>query len=172
MRKGKNLLFLLLCGVLVMSAGCGEKNPFGTAKVTGTVLVDGAPLEGINVSFALVSGDGMSAGGLTDSNGKFTLTSGGAPVGSGAVPGEYNVTFFKAEYDAPPTPPPKTNEKEEVDPATGRVRRSLPTGAPLPPPKPIYLIPQKYEDPKTSGIEPVKVEAGKTNTFEFELSSK
>jgi hypothetical protein len=40
------------------------------------------------------------------------------------------------------------------------------------PPKTTYLVPEKYESPATSGIVPVKIEKGKKNTFNFELSTK
>ncbi|MDR1142103.1 MAG: hypothetical protein LBL62_10445 [Planctomycetaceae bacterium] len=40
------------------------------------------------------------------------------------------------------------------------------------PPRIFHLIPEKYSNTKTCGILPVKVEKGKTNIFDFDLSTK
>jgi hypothetical protein len=136
--------------VLVFT-GCGKApNPFGAVYVEGTVTYDGTPIEGVSVTFIPQGGD-LAAGGMTDSSGKFTLTIGGASLGSGAKPGQYDVTFTKVELPE---------------------MRPLGEG-PVAMPVPTYLIPQKYENPRASGIAPVTVDSDKSkNKFTFALSSQ
>jgi hypothetical protein len=142
--------------ILVTIAGCSEKNPFGTARVTGIVKIDGNPISEVTLSFQPVSGDGMTAVGLTDANGKFVLTTGGAPYGSGAVPGEYNVTFFKQVVPEKY----KTSSPEEFMQKFGIME--IPYEHP---------VPLKYNSPKTSGMKPVSVEKRGKNDFEFLLNT-
>ncbi|MDR2170757.1 MAG: hypothetical protein LBP59_11495, partial [Planctomycetaceae bacterium] len=103
----------------------------------------------------LPPGDGNPAGGLTDDSGKYKLTTGGAPVGSGAIPNEYNVTFSKIEIEGS-----NLNFDEYQKQIGDR------------PPKTTYIVPEKYGNVATSGIKPVKVEKGKKNVFDFNLSTK
>jgi len=35
----------------------------------------------------------------------------------------------------------------------------------------VYIIPEKYDNKKTSGLEPVKVEKGGENVFNFDIKS-
>jgi len=136
--------------------GCAEKNPFGTVYIEGTVTVDGTPMQGISVSMYPQSSDGMSAGGITDAEGKFKVTSGGAPIDSGAKPGTYDVTFYKVKM-----------EGSELSIEEFRMKY----GNRMPPTT--YIVPKKYNDPKTSGIAPVTVDTDKEkNKFTFELQSK
>ncbi|MDR0609812.1 MAG: hypothetical protein LBG58_06860 [Planctomycetaceae bacterium] len=137
---------------VMLLSGCAQKNPYGTTHVEGTVRIDGVPTEGISVTFAPVGNNGNSAGGLTDSSGKYQLTTGGAPVGSGAIAGEYYVTFSKIEIEGS-----NLNHEEYRKQIGNR------------PPKKTYLVPQKYENSTTSGISPVKIEKGKKNVFDFDL---
>ena len=149
-------LFLTLSLSAFFLMGCeGEKNPYGTVFVEGTVTFDGAPIEGVHVTMIAREGE-QSAGGITDAKGKFTVTTGGSGVGTGAKPGMYDVTFFKVEM--PPLP-------ESPEAAAKQARNTFS--------EPKYLIPQRYENPKTSGIEPITVSNNKTeNKFTFELKSQ
>jgi hypothetical protein len=131
--------------LILVFFGCTPANPYDTVPVKGTVLVDGKPLQGIIVTFLPFTGEGQAAGGITNANGHFTLTLGGAPVGSGTLEGKYNVTFSKIEL-----------EEQKMGQA----------GLP----KITHLIPERYSDPKTSGIEPVIVEKKIKNEFNFKLS--
>ncbi|MDO5553339.1 MAG: Ig-like domain-containing protein [Planctomycetia bacterium] len=80
----KSIKALLVCAVLLTlcQTGCGEK----TSCVSGVVTLDGQPLPDHRVSFTLeTNGVTTGATGLTDANGKYTLTteSGktGCPIG-------------------------------------------------------------------------------------------
>jgi hypothetical protein len=148
-------IILVLFFPLLFFVGCAEKNPFGTIYVEGFVTLDGTPIQGINVTL-MPRGDGAhAAGGLTDNAGKFTVTTGGAPMGSGAKPGEYDITFRKVEMAGSDLP------MEEL----ARLSRGG-----MPPTT--YIVPQKYEDPKTSGIAPITVSTNRAdNKFTFALTS-
>ena len=94
----------------------------------------------------------QSAGGQTDVRGKFTVSTGGF---SGAKPGTYDVVFSKVEIPGADLPMDEYTQKYG-----GRQ------------PEPVYLIPKKYESPKTSGIEPITVDTDrKKNSFTFELTT-
>jgi len=140
----------------VFCVGCGaNKNPFGTVYIEGVVTVDGEPMQGISVSLLPRTGD-LAAGGITDANGKFTVATGGAPVGSGAKPGEYDVVFRKQHSEG------LHLSMEESKAMYGRGELPM-----------TYLIPKKYANPTTSGIDPITVSEKKSeNKFRFELNSK
>jgi hypothetical protein len=141
--------------LFVLLSGCTQTNPYETTFVEGTVRLDGVPTGGINVNFTPIGNIGNSAGGLTNSSGQYKLTTGGAPVGSGAMSGEYHVTFSKVEIEG------ANLSMEEYQKQIGDRPQKI-----------TYLVPKKYENPATSGIVPVKIEKGKKNTFDFELSIK
>ncbi|MDR1269395.1 MAG: Ig-like domain-containing protein [Planctomycetaceae bacterium] len=136
--------------------GCAPGNSPNTVIVKGTVRVDGQPTAGINVIFNPASGNGVSAGGVTDSNGNYTLTSGSNSVGSGVSAGDFIPTFSKTEIE----PREPTASPEEQQQKYGNK-----------PPKIFHLLPEKYSNTKTCGIVPVKVEKGMQNIFNFDLST-
>jgi hypothetical protein len=139
----------------IFLTGCTQKNPYDTTLVEGTVQLDGIPTAGISVNFTPIGSNGNSAGGLTDSSGKYKLTTGGAPVGSGAIAGEYNITFSKIEMEG------SDLNYEEYQKQIGDR-----------PPKTTYIVPEKYGNTTASGIAPVNVEKGKKNVFDFDLKTK
>ena len=125
----------LVAGVLSFVAGCGSGvRPIdGSVPVSGTVTFNGQPLEQGMVRFAPESGGKAQPATGQIKNGKFTmLTTASSP---GAVVGKYKVSIIS---NKPFTPPP------------------LKPGTP-PDPKakfePESLIPKKYNDIKTSGLE-------------------
>lgn len=85
-------------------AGCGRGaiKPPHTVPVTGVVLKGGKPAAGVKVTFHPRFDTGtvkFAPSGLTDKNGRFTLST--AAANDGAPPGEYSVTFelLKAASD-------------------------------------------------------------------------
>lgn len=146
--------FIALVLSLTFFTGCsgGAKNPYGTVHVEGTVTLDGEPIGRVNVN--LIPREGAnSAGGLTDANGKFTVNTGGF---DGAKPGMYDVTFSKMEL------PGQDLSQEEFAAKFGNKQ-----------PEPVYVIPKKFEDKKSSGVEPITVDTDKKkNVFKFELTTK
>lgn len=149
------VVFAVIASFLL--AGCTKTEPLNTVKVTGTVTVDGVPTGGVNIIFNPVAKDGTAAGGVTDANGVYELTSGANTPGTGAMEGSFVPTFSKTETEKRE---PTASPEEEIAKYGSN------------PPKTIYLIPQKYGDVKTCGVDPVTVEKGKVNRFDFELLSK
>jgi hypothetical protein len=86
----RQTIALLAVGVLLSAVGCGS----GLSSAEGVVTLDGSPVEGATVTFVPASGEGMSASGQTDSNGKFRLSTSGKP---GAKAGDYKVTVIKTK---------------------------------------------------------------------------
>lgn len=118
----KPLQTLWQCAVLsvvaILLAGCGGK----PSQVSGTVTLDGKPLERGTVGFTPANG-GMRASGVIENDGTYTLTTN---RDSGLEPGEYMVTVVSREPGPPAT-----------------------TGPPAPGP---YITPQHYAAEATSGL--------------------
>jgi hypothetical protein len=66
----QRLTVALSLGALLLCAGCGRSD---LGRVSGTVTMDGEPVEGVTVTFMPNGGGGVSFG-TTDSNGEYTLT--------------------------------------------------------------------------------------------------
>jgi len=156
-------LFFAVAGLLVLQ-GCSGGNSLGTVNVSGTVTLDGTPVAGVNVSFIPTGSGGRDGYGVTNAQGRFVLTTPGAEVGSGLIPGEYSVTFTKM-----------SNPLEGVD-TTGmdsdEIDREMARRFPRGLPSAENLLPEKYANRNATPIEPVTVERGKRNDFTFNLSSE
>lgn len=146
---------LVAMGVLG-AAGCGKGSGRKVVPVSGRVTIDGKPAPNIAVVFQPVAGGKEEAGvgstGVTDAQGRFTLTLTGTEKRPGAVVGRHRVTFSgaaapRAETDdsaqaSPPDPvPARYREKPlefEVPPGgTDQANFNLesgggPAGAPRP----------------------------------------
>ena len=101
------LLHIAACALL-MATGCAQKIDDGLTKfpVTGTVLINGKPQEGVRVRFFRDGKPGRTnadtPAAVTDSEGRFAISTNGD--GDGAVAGTYKVTFFWKHGNAPGTP--------------------------------------------------------------------
>ena len=126
----------------VLIAGCG--GGLDLIPVSGTVTLDGQPVDGAAVVFVPVAG-GPAASGSTDAGGKFRLTTVNQP---GAVPGEYNVTVTK-----------QTMHGITADgmPGPGGIRIE-------------WHVPQRYSRAKTSGL--TATVGGNKREVSFALTSK
>jgi hypothetical protein len=89
--------FAICCLVIcVVAAGCGSGGPeLGT--VTGTVTMDGEPLDGVLVTFVPVEG-GRAATATTDASGKYELIYASE---KGAVVGQHRVSVTTLNTAAP-----------------------------------------------------------------------
>ena len=143
------LLVTSVCAVLV---GCGSDSPY--APVSGVVTFDGKPIAEASVAFH-PNGGGRPAYGLTRSDGTYVLTS--VEQGDGALIGDHRVTITAV----------KMIESEKAK-AMKEELGSLVDAMPIPPPKTVWLIPQSYSKPQTSGLE-FTVESGK-NSADFALT--
>jgi hypothetical protein len=108
--------------------------------VHGVVRFNGKPLDGARVTFTNTAA-GISAYGLTDAAGKFTLTT--FEPGDGAAPGHYQIAVTKALETGHPT-------AKDAPPIF------RPGGAP----RPRWLIPQKYGNLATSKLSAEVAEGG------------
>lgn len=124
-RCGNRAAASLMVGALALVCwGCGKSD---LASVSGTVTLDGAPLEGAEINFMPVGGGGVSFA-ETDGEGRYTLTH--SDGSRGAVVGQHRVSINKErepsgvpagsggkrpEDHAPPgLLPPKYNDKTEL----------------------------------------------------------
>ncbi len=132
----------LLCGVAMYSlVGCGGSE----ASVSGTVTLDGKPVEGSRelygtVNFYRADGGGAPATAMIRESGSYSLVTGGA---KGLEPGNYKVAVTIKEIIPPKEPGGETGNKR--------------------------IGPAKYGQPAQSGLT-AEVKPGK-NTFDFALSS-
>jgi hypothetical protein len=79
---------LFACAAIIV--GCGPGNELGRRPVSGTVTLDGQPLERGSISFQPV-GDGTSSG-ATIENGTFSI-----PEQRGLPPGTYTVRIYSSQ---------------------------------------------------------------------------
>ncbi|HVX16196.1 MAG TPA: DUF6795 domain-containing protein [Pirellulales bacterium] len=96
------------CLLLSVVVGCNRGPALPpTTPVSGTVTLDGKPLEGATVMFVPKDREkGTAANGKTDAAGKFELTTfvAGSTQAKGALAGDYVVTVAKSEAQAIPAP--------------------------------------------------------------------
>lgn len=120
---------LLVIGV-VFWLGCGKVAEEGTVPISGTVTLDGKPVDKAAVAFIGKEGARLASA-QTDAAGKFSLR---------ASMGKNVVTVSKASSNPAPAP----SDQPQLMPSEGeyqRMREAMKTE-----------FPAKYGDPKTSGI--------------------
>jgi len=157
-------LFAVLCSIGVLSmislVGCGG-NPAGypeTAPVTGTVTLDGAPVEGASISFA--PPEGRSSSGTTDADGKYELRYVG-PV-MGAMLGTNRVIIRKQVPD--PDYVPTAAERKAAEEMAALDPDESPTfTSPM-----IDSLPERYRSRDSELSADVK---DTDNVFDFALTS-
>lgn len=159
---GKVVFAALLTIGACCVAGCsgGPERP-ETYPVTGTVTLDGKPVEGATVVFVpKEKGKGRAATGVTDSNGKYSL--GTFASGDGVIPGQYLVKVTKYRPPSSQQPPVEDEEDEESE-----MRAFLEAQKGAEQTTPESDLPVKYSNEQTSGLF-FTVEA-KDNTFDIAL---
>lgn len=151
------------------SFGCGQSadpDRPETFPITGTVMYNGAPIEGASVSFVPMGegtgGEGKGAAGFTNASGQYTLTT--FKAGDGAVPGQYRVKITKLTQPPAPAAAPATPSGSGVEVEAGYE----PGAEDAPEAAPTNLLPAKYADPNTSGLM-VEVKAGENPPQDFTL---
>jgi hypothetical protein len=120
--------------------------------------MQGKPVAGAVITFVPTSNEGEAATAITDSDGKYALTTWRA--GDGARPGEYRVKVSKQEQTAvDPSKMVKNLSIEEEQ------KIYVENKKPRPPAK--SLVPSKYQDESSSGLSHT-VPNGST-TFDIEI---
>lgn len=156
--KTRAIVGLLCLPFACMLVGCGPDLP-GTVPVTGTVTLDGAPVEGATVNF--LSAAGLAASGKTDAAGKFSLkTTVGSQSAEGATLGRHQVAIVKTESDGQAMDDPKKMMEDMAN--NPAVTSDF---------KVKNLIPAKYNNPTMSQLTADVTEGG-ANDFTFPLASK
>lgn len=159
----------------VIGSGCGGPLRPKLAPVSGIVLYNGKAIEGAVVEFVREKLPVRSMG-STDDSGQFALTT-FAP-GDGAPIGEYQVTVTKrtlaeeSEEDLIITPPEDIKDSAaKAELWNQRMARTVDTkvAAQAAAKKARNLLPAKYADPKTSGLE-FEVKDGVPNEFQIVLT--
>jgi hypothetical protein len=153
------------CWALLMVtflAGCSDKRP-PVARAGGSVTLDGKPVEGVKVMFHPADGGARFSYGVTDSQGKFRLSTFG--MNDGALIGRHKVAVVKVDTSSQPTFDPKELSQTGYG---GKGYQDMMGVGRAKPPETKHLIPAKYANHAESGIE-LEVEAGKSNDFELNL---
>jgi hypothetical protein len=132
----------LLVALAVLVAGC-TNDPLGRYAISGTVNVDGAPLESGHISFHPTEGQATS-GGAVVKGGKYSV-----PREGGLVAGKYRVAVN--------APAPGTG---------GQGAKTGPPGDSVPPPN--ELIPQEWN---TSSEHYIEVKPQGPFFFPFDVST-
>jgi len=156
----KRFLCGLVCALVALGLiGCGGDPT--VAKVSGTVTLDGEPVEGASVIFTPIGG-GRPATGQTDAEGNFKLST--YASADGALIAEHAVSVVKVEETSTAQAYLPEGEEEPEDERDAR-SGDLGTGGRVK-----YIVPMKYAIGKTSGIK-VQVERG-IEPVTLELTSK
>ncbi len=152
----KMFAYLAVVLSLVVVTGCGgvaDAPDMVSAK--GTVLYNGKPVSGANVTF-IVEGAPIAIG-STDAEGAFSLTTGGRP---GAPLGDAKVSISKTEETASPGGGGDMTPQDMANMAAAGKMDAAPR-------KP--EIPLKYSDPNNSELVALLDADGTKNVFEFRL---
>jgi len=158
MNRSAKLAVSTLAIVGLVLTGCSNSSRPPTYRVTGTVTLKGKPVAGAAVTFVPTGTEGEAASAISDSEGKYALTTWEA--GDGARPGEYRVKISAQEQKAvdPSTMVQNLTIEEEQ-------KIYVESKKPAPPAK--RLIPIKYEDDQTSGL--THTVDNKATTFDIKI---
>lgn len=156
MRKSIGCAAFLALAALITGCGGGSGTEFETAPVSGTVYLDGRPVEGVSVKF--FSAQGFMGSGTTDASGRYELV-------QGAVIGPNTVAFNKVVAGAEVMDDPE----EGLD--SGQMEAASANVAPAPGSRAQDVIPAKFSDPARSEVT-FSVPEGGTDKADFRISSK
>lgn len=145
-------LFIVIC---LFGAGCSGSDAPSLVPASGTVLVNDKPVADANVNF-IVEGKPLAIG-VTNSEGKFSITTGGRP---GAPLGKAKVTISKTSSTGNASNPSmKPEDMMKMQKANNGATPGV-----------VEEIPGKYGVPETSGLEADLDSDGAKNVFEFRLN--
>lgn len=157
---------LMILGGLVVTCvivGCGSDVP-STVPVTGTVTLDGKPVEGATVNF-LSKDTNIAASGKTDAEGKFAMkTLVGSKSVDGVVVGNHGVAVVKTEAETAGDAP------DDLEATKQMMEQMAENPAITSDFKPKALIPEKYNNPTMSQLSALVTDSG-PNDFVLELTS-
>lgn len=134
---------------MLAAVGCGPSAGGSLAKVSGVITVDKVPTAGLMVTF-YPKGEGKTASGVTDAEGKYTLTT--LEPNDGAIVGQHEVTVTVSPVAGAGAGPPPMPGMPGYDAAKVATEPFHP----------------KYKQQTTSGLT-ATVESGKDNNIPFDL---
>lgn len=155
--------------VCAFSLGCGGETQPAVSPVRGHVMLNGVPVEGVDVTFELEDFSKLSIG-RTNDKGEYKLST--FKSDDGAIVGDNFVTIREVPKDiaGPLTPSIEDMQSGKSGSASGNVLQNDPKkvkdAEKLDSAK--SKIPSKYANPKSSGLKRTVV-AGAKNEFDFEL---
>ncbi len=166
MKVARLLLVLFLVADVCCLVGCGKDKDY--RAVTGTITMDGQPIDKCIISFfPQDTATGEGGGGITDAQGKYEVTSTGATNGgTGLKPGQYKVTIMKNSEIIDEDQ--EAYEKGEIDYDELQNRKakkgaySKSAGGEL-------LTPRKYLDPQLTPLSVTVSNDPTQNVFDFNL---
>ncbi len=163
----KNLLCIALSTFSLSFLGCGGDGLPKRVPVTGTVTHNGKAVEAATVSF---HGEGAPrvASGVTDSSGKFTLTT--YTANDGAIPGNHTVTVVKLDKGAVQGADAAQDGNANADPEAGGAAyaKAMALAAKDAKQGAKDMLPPIYADPTRSPLKQTVSESG-ANNFTIEL---
>ncbi len=159
--------FMIVAVAVLATLGCGSgKKRLDTVPISGIVTLDGTPVEGAKVVYNPTSANERPASGVTDSSGRYKLTT--QDPGDGALAGTYLVMISKTETESPTSQAIKPGMTDEE--ATKAAMEAYVKGGKAQP-KSTEFLPAKYKNPATSGFKVEVAKGGKTE-HDFPLTSK
>lgn len=164
---------IALLSLMVLATGCKKPASVSTQPVTGRITIGGKPLVGATVVFTNKNPDAPSAGGTTDNEGEFKLSTRVGPkeLYAGAVSGEYDVTISKAPPGAE-----RATDSSKMEHASPEERQQWMADQmkqahqASSDPKPKSEVPEKYSTPTTTPLHPAVVVGD--NRFDWPLDEK
>lgn len=158
---------LVVVTLACLASGCGSGGP-RLYKAGGTVTYKDKPLENAMVNFFYE--DGSSAAGLSDASGKFELNYLGRT--GGAAAGKCSVTVvMTAPASSVSVAPGGKMDVSKMSPDEQKKKMAMPspqTAIPAATGTPAVVLPAKYSDPKTSGLQ-FEIQANNNNNIPIVL---
>jgi hypothetical protein len=175
----RQLFLLFACGAVAL-AGCGKAASVKTYPVTGTVTYNGKPLEGATVVYVPTNPDAPRVSGSTDSDGKFSLSTfvSASEILRGAPADEYKVLVTKVNVEQAAATSGPDFQNLPMEQKQAAMQKAMGAGAadPTNPEKhkpealrPKSLVPEKYNNPKTTPLSKVVV-VGNNEPHDFKLT--
>ena len=140
---------LVALAVLASLAGCSDSNP-RTYPLSGSVTLDGQPLEGAAIMLKPVNG-GSNGYGVADAEGRFEITT--YRQGDGALGGEHRIIVSLAAIA--PVAEGESGEPQQEEGEEEGEEESLDDGTELATSNQFEmtsLVPERYTDFETSGL--------------------
>jgi hypothetical protein len=153
-------VFALGTGLMTLSGGCSGGDSLPKERLSGTVTLDGQPLEQGTIRFMPTAQENASTSTET------IITSGAyeIPASTGLLPGPYQVSISAVEEAKGSTPAPKVRRGPGYDPVGGTGVEEATADVRM-----RELIPAKYNIKSTLKADVTK---GGKNVFDFPLMSK